>query len=237
MSEAESPACDLVVWNSLNNHQKETALLGESYLYCLGCVPQELNHRPAYACFSPWPDTSRWRERGESTWQIPKLLGDECMLLFQIQPRGKGSNQFFARKPKGNLEGKESEPLLYITMDYNWDISPPSLVIDFWGFMVYTWYTMQSMLPQLIVHPVLTAKGKILVAVRVHVPGSSPWCFQPAECKQDDCTSALRSFLLFLEHWLSLTVGPLESLLGWFTLPCLLAKLQVHSKLLILLTV
>lgn len=152
-------------------------------------------------------------------------------------PWGKGSNQFFARKSKSNLEGKESELLLYITMDYHWDISSPSRVIDFWGSMVYTWYTMQSMLPQLIVHPVLTAKGKILVAVRVHVPGSSPWCSQPVECKHSDCTSALWSFLLFLEHWLIPIVGPLESFLWWFTLPCLLAKLQVHSKLLFELTV
>lgn len=49
----------------------------------------------------------------------PKLMGDECMLLFQIQSGEKGSKQFFARKPKDNLEGKESELLLYITMDYH----------------------------------------------------------------------------------------------------------------------
>lgn len=39
------------------------------------------------------------------------------MLLFQIQPGEKGSNQFFARKTKENLDNLESEPLLYITVD------------------------------------------------------------------------------------------------------------------------
>lgn len=170
MSEAESSACHLAVWSSLNNHPKETALLGESYLYCLGCVPQEeLNHKPACACFSPWPDTARWQEEVEGSRQPPKLMGDECMLLFHILPGEKGSNQFFLpEKPKDNLEGKESEPLLYITMDYHWDISPTSWVIDFWACWSTTRYTMHSVLPQLTVHPVLTAKGKILVAVRVH---------------------------------------------------------------------
>lgn len=52
--------------------------------------------------------------------------------VFQIHPGEKGSNQFSARKPKGNLEGEEAEPFLYITRDYNLDISLPALLISFW---------------------------------------------------------------------------------------------------------
>lgn len=134
ISEAELPACDQVAWNFLKYQHKKIALLGKSYLNHFGWVPQdELNHRPAYACFSPWLDTSRWQEQGEATWQTPMLRGDECTLFFKIQPGEKGSNQFSARKLKDNLEGGEAEPFRYITMDYHLDISPPSCLISFWA--------------------------------------------------------------------------------------------------------
>lgn len=174
MSEIESPACDLVVWNSLKYQHKKIALLGESYLNCFGCVPQEeLNHRSAYACFSPWLDTSRYGNREKLPGRHLSSGEMNALVFYQNQCGEKGSNQFSARKPKDNLEGEEAEPFLYITIDYNLDISPPSWLISLWASwmqLVYIWYSMQSgVLPQLTVAIVLTAKGKTLLTVRVHL--------------------------------------------------------------------